>query len=100
MKPKRGWSSAGLSLIEGQYDVYWSTADAAYLLGPPHLTEEKIRQLVHLTGMQPAGKRWMPGRGNRHVRVYAAHELSHAYDAIAGIIESLTAANAAQLKDL
>lgn len=84
---KRGWSSSGLPVIDGHYAEYWSTAEAAYLLGPPFLSEEQVRQLVHLIGMEPAGKRWVKGRGTRHVRVYRAAELVRAYDAIAGVLD-------------
>jgi hypothetical protein len=100
MNTKRGWSSAGLPLIEGHYDIYWSTTEAAYLLGPPQLSEEQVRQLVHLVGMQPVGKRWVKGRGTRHVRVYRANELIRAYEAIAGVIESIIDANVAHLYTL
>jgi hypothetical protein len=86
MATKRGWSSAGLPVIEGNYDIYWSTAEAAYLLGPPSLTEEQVRQLVHLVGLTPVGKRWVKGRTTRHVRVYRASDLIRVYEAIAALM--------------
>lgn len=86
MTVKRGWSSVGLPVIEGDYDIYWSTAEAAYLLGPPSLTEAQVRQLVHLVSLEPVGKRWVKGHGTRHVRVYRAADLIRIYDAIAGVM--------------
>ena len=85
---KRGWSSAGLKLIDTDDPNFWSTADAARLLGPPDLTHQQVRQLVHLAGLQPAGKKRVSaqGRGGRHVRVYSATDLIKAFDAISDII--------------
>lgn len=85
---KRGWSSKGLKQIDPDDPDFWSTADAAKLLGPPELNHTQVRQLVHLAGLEPAGKKRVQinGRGGRHVRVYRAADLIKAYDAIAGIL--------------
>jgi hypothetical protein len=85
---KRGWSSEGLQVVSQDDPGYWSTADAANLLGPPELTQAQVRQLIRLSNLQPAGKRrvTMRGRGGRHVRVYRASELIRAHDAIAQVL--------------
>lgn len=87
-KPKRGWSSEGLDVIAQDDPEFWSTSDASKLLGPPQLTPGQVRQLVRLSGLQPAGKRRVTvrGRGGRHVRVFRATELIQAYEAISGIL--------------
>ncbi len=82
---KKGWSSAGLRQIDTDDPNFWSTADAAKLLGPPDLTHTQVRQLVHLAGLEPAGKKRMD-RGGRHVRVYKATDLIKAYSAISDIL--------------
>lgn len=84
---KRGWSSQGLRIISPDDADYWSTADAAQLLGPPQLSQDQVRQLVNLAGLEPAGKRRMTPSGvkGRHVRVYKADDLIKAYDAISGL---------------
>lgn len=86
--PRRGWSSIGLRTIEADDPNYWSTKDAALLLGPPYLSATQVRQLVRLAGLKPAGKRRMTptGKSGRHVRVYSAVELIKAYDAVANVI--------------
>lgn len=88
---RRGWSSVGLRVIDADDPNYWSTADASKLLGPPYLSQGQVRQLVHLAGLQPAGKRRMTpsGKPGRHVRVYSAVELIKAYDAVSNIIGEL-----------
>lgn len=85
---KRGWSSEGLPVIEPDDDRYWSTADAARLLGPPELTQGQVRQLVALASIPAIGKRRVTirGRGGRHVRVYEAAKLIKAYEAVASVI--------------
>lgn len=85
---KRGWSSQGLKQIDADDPNYWSTADAAKLLGPPELTHAQVRQLVHLAGLEPVGKKrvTIQGRGGRHVRVYRASELIKAFNAIADVL--------------
>lgn len=79
---KRGWTSAGLQVISQDDASYWSTRDAAILLGGG-LKPEQIRSLIRLAGIQPAGKRHGPSKkGGRYVRVYAAIDLIKAYEAI------------------
>ncbi len=82
----RGWSSAGLKQIDQDDPNFWSTAEASSLLGPPDLSHAQVRQLVHLAGLEPKGKKRVQ-RGGRHVRVYSAEELIAAYKAIADIIK-------------
>jgi hypothetical protein len=88
-KASRGWSSQGLEIIEQDDPEYWSTADAARLLGPPILSQAQVRQVVRLSNLQPAGKRRVTvrGRGGRHVRVYKSTELIKAYEAISSILQ-------------
>ncbi len=85
---KRGWSSAGLKQIAPDDPNYWSTAEAASLLGPPTLSHTQVRQLVHLANLEPAGKKRVAirGKGGRHVRVYPAADLIKAFNAIAEIL--------------
>lgn len=89
-KAARGWSSQGLDVVAQDDPAFWSTADAAKLLGPPQLTQAQVRQLVRLSNIQPAGKRRVTvrGRGGRHVRVYRSTELIKAYEAISAILPS------------
>jgi hypothetical protein len=85
----RGWSSKGLRVIAEDDPSFWSTADAARLLGPPELTHAQVRQLVNLAGLEPVGKKRVTvhGRGGRHVRVYKASDLIKAFSAIADILQ-------------
>lgn len=47
-----------------------------------------IRNLIRLTGIQPAGKRrGIARRGGRYVRVYPAAELVKAYEVITDVVE-------------
>lgn len=79
---KRGWTSAGLAVISQDDASYWSTRDAAVLLGGG-LKPEQVRSLIRLAGIQPAGKRHGPSKkGGRYVRVYAAIDLIKAYEAV------------------
>jgi hypothetical protein len=79
---RRGWSSAGLEIIEAGNSSYWSTREAALLLGDG-LKPEQVRSLIRLAGIEPAGKRHGPSRrGGRYVRVYAAIDLIKAYEAV------------------
>lgn len=87
MTVKRGWSSEGLKVIPEEDPNYWSTADAARLLGPPDLSHTQVRQLVHLAGLEPVGKKRLTGRGGRHVRVYRSSDLIKAFNAIADILD-------------
>lgn len=82
--PRRGWSSQNLSVVPLLDPEYWSVFDAAAILGPPKLTEEQVRNLIHLAKLQPAGKRHNGSR-RRHVRVYRAADLLRAYDKIADL---------------
>lgn len=87
---RRGYETKYLPVVSPDDPNYWSVSDAAKLLGPPELTETQVRQLVHLVGMTPKGKR-SGGSRRRHVRVYDAGELSRAYAAIASVLESQAA---------
>lgn len=80
---KRGWTSAGLRIISSDDTSYWSTKDAAMMLG----TEaEQIRNLIRLTGLTPAGKRHGHARrGGRYVRVYSAVDLIRAFETVSEI---------------
>lgn len=83
--PRRGWSSQDLKVVSTSDDRYWSIADAAELLGSPHLSETQVRQLVKLAGLEPVGKR-NAGPRRRHVRVYEAADLIDAFEKIASVI--------------
>ena len=84
---KRGWSSAGLKVVSQDDSSYWSTSEAALLLGP-HLEPDQIRNLIRLAGIVPAGKRHGPSqRGGRYVRVYAAIDLIRAYEAVSDVVK-------------
>ncbi len=84
--PKRGWSSQGLKVVNPDDSSYWSTRDAALLLGDG-LKTETVRSLIRLAGIVPAGKRHGPSkRGGRYVRVYAAIDLIKAYEAISDVV--------------
>lgn len=87
-----GWSSADLPTL-GDDPRYWTAMDAARLLGPPELTVSQVRQLLKLTGIQPAGKRRVTrhGTSGRHARVYPALALIRAFDALYGVTETPTA---------
>jgi hypothetical protein len=85
-RPRRGWSSADLAVVATDDVHYWSVADAATLLGPPTLSQAQVRNLVHLAGLQPKGKRYNGAR-RRHVRVYDATELIEAFDRLASYSE-------------
>jgi len=85
MPPKRGWTSQDLQVVESDDLSYWSTSDAAFLLGGG-LKPEQVRSLIRLAGITPAGKRHgLSRRGGRYVRVYAAVDLIRAYDAISDV---------------
>jgi len=83
-QPRRGWSSRDLEVVPLLDPRYWSVFDAASLLGPPRLTEGQVRNLIHLAGLEPAGKRHNGSR-RRHIRVYLAENLIEAYDKIAAL---------------
>lgn len=83
--PRRGWSSGDLKVVRTDDPDFWSVADASALLGPPALTENQVRQLVRLAGLEPAGKR-NAGSRRRHVRVYPAAAFIQAFEKIATII--------------
>lgn len=80
--PRRGWSSQGLPVVAVDDPAYWSVFDAATLLGPPTLSESRVRNLIALANLRPAGKRHNGSR-KRHVRVYRAAELLDAYEKVA-----------------
>ena len=83
----RGWSSAGLRTV-GDDDALWTVADAATLLGPPHLNEVQVRQLITMLSIEPVGKRRVTPSGTpgRHARVYQAEALIKAYDALSRVV--------------
>jgi len=83
---RRGYATSTLPVVPPDDERYWSVSDASRILGPPDLTEAQVRQLVHLFGFQPAGKR-NGGSRRRHVRVYDAEKLARAYAAIASVLE-------------
>lgn len=83
-QPRRGWSSRDLAVVPLLDPRYWSVFDAASLLGPPRLSESQVRDLIHLAGLEPVGKR-PNGSRRRHVRVYLAENLIEAYDKIAAL---------------
>jgi hypothetical protein len=82
---KRGYATRELPVIASDDPRYWAVSDAATLLGPPDLSEAQVRQLIHLIGLEPVGKR-SGGSRRRHVRVYDANHLARAYAAIANVI--------------
>jgi hypothetical protein len=83
----RGWTSSDLEVVESDDFSYWSTSDAATLLGGG-LTTSQVRDLIRLAGIQPAGKRrGVARKGGRYVRVYAAVDLIRAYEAILDAME-------------
>ena len=80
--PKRGWVSDRLPVVNPDDLSYWSTSDAAMLLGSD-LTAAQIRALIRLAGLQPSGKRrGIARKGGRYVRVYSAVSLIRAHEAI------------------
>lgn len=83
----RGWSSTGLKTL-GDSPDHWTPAEAAAILGPPHLDAAQVRQLIRLAGLEPAGKRRVTahGRAGRHARVYPAADLIRAYEAVWGVL--------------
>jgi hypothetical protein len=85
---RRGYATMTLPVVSMDDERYWSVSDAARLLGPPDLSDAQVRQLIHLFGFQPAGKR-NGGSRRRHVRVYDAEKLARAYAAIASVLETV-----------
>lgn len=86
--PKRGWTSAGLTVIPNDDASFWSTHDAAIMLGDD-LKPDQIRSLIRLARIEPAGKRRaFARRGGRYVRVYAATDLIRAYEAVSDVMDS------------
>jgi hypothetical protein len=84
---KRGWTSSELGIVNSDDFSYWSTSDAATLLGGG-LTTAQVRDLIRLAGIQPTGKRQgIARKGGRYVRVYAAVDLIRAYEAILEAVE-------------
>lgn len=83
---KRGYATRQLPVVAPDDVRFWSVSDAARLLGPPDLDESQVRQLIHLIGLEPTGKR-SGGSRRRHVRVYDASRLARAFAAIAGVME-------------
>ncbi len=83
---RRGWTSAGLKVIQPDDYSYWAVSDAVLLLGGG-LKPEQIRSLIRLAGIIPAGKRHgLSRRGGRYVRVYSALDLIRAYEAVADVM--------------
>jgi hypothetical protein len=85
----KGWSSVGLPTV-GDDPYLWTVADAAKLLGPPVLSERRVRDLIRLIGLEPVGKRRVSplGQSGRHARVYECGRLIEAYDRLAGLTEA------------
>lgn len=71
------WSGEGLRIVDGDWAVLWSTADAAWLLDVP---VREVREKLRKRGVRAAGKRFDRGRGRRHVPVYAAEDVLEALD--------------------
>lgn len=80
-----GWTSGELAVVKDD-PRYWSVAEAAYLLGPPQLTEAQVRHLVRMFSLTPIGKR-ANGPRRRYVRVYNALELIEAYERLTEVTE-------------
>jgi hypothetical protein len=81
---RRGWTTAGLTLVEAD-DRLWTIGEAARLLGPPVLKEYQVRQLVVMMQLKPVGTR-RPDRVDkrgRQPRVYRAIDFIRAYDVLA-----------------
>lgn len=83
-QPRRGWSSQNLPVVPLLDERYWSVFDAATLLGPPKLSESRVRNLINLAQLRPVGKR-PNGPKKRHVRVYLAADLVRAYEQVAAL---------------
>ena len=84
--PKRGWTSEHLEVVDPDDLSYWSTSDAAYLLGGG-LRPEQVRNLIRLAGISPAGKRrGLSRRGGRYIRVYSAVDLIRVYEAVSDVM--------------
>jgi len=81
---KRGWSSAGLPVIYGEDDRFWTVNEAIAQLGKPILSAGQLRSLIRLHGLQPCGKKRTTkiGTSGRYSRVYKAEELIKLHDTL------------------
>lgn len=84
--PRRGWSSQGLPVVPSNDPAFWSVYDMTVVLG---LTEDQVRSLIKLVGLQRVGKRH-GGPRKRHVPVYRAREALDAYDKVAPVLGVLS----------
>lgn len=83
---RHGWTAGHLKLLDEDDPRYWSTAEAARLLGPPQLTEAQVRVLVNILRLEPKGKK-PAGSGRRHVRAYDAVKLIGIYERLLEVTE-------------
>lgn len=77
---ERGWSSAGLALVEKD-ERLWTVEEAARLLGAP-CSAARLRFLIDWYAIEPVGTRRpdrIDARGRRP-RVYRAIDIIKAYD--------------------
>jgi hypothetical protein len=79
----RGWTTAGLSLVETD-ERLWTVAQASRLLGPPVLQQWEVRRIIRWMNIQPVGtcKQDGPEKRGRQPRVYRAVDLIRAYDVL------------------
>ena len=77
---KRGWTSAGLSLVE-QDERQWTVDDAARLLEE---RPDDVRWLIRRLNIEPVGTRRpdRPDKRGRQPRVYWAIDLIRAHDTL------------------
>lgn len=77
---KRGWSSAGLTLV-GEDERLWTVEEASRFLGE---RQDDVRWLIRRLAITPVGTR-RPDREDkrgRQPRVYRAIDLIRAYDSL------------------
>ncbi len=79
----RGWSAAGLCLVETD-ERLWTAEQAAQLLGPPVLASWEVRRIIRWMSIQPVGTCKQDGqeKRGRQPRVYRAVDLIRAYDVL------------------
>lgn len=82
---ERGWTSAGLSVVE-QDDRLWTVAQAARYIAPAGVSLTNacadVRWTIRRFNIQPVGtcKQDGPEKRGRQPRVYRAIDLIQAYD--------------------
>jgi hypothetical protein len=87
----RGWTSAGLALVE-QDDRLWTVAQAARFIAPAGLSEASacadIRWTIRRLNIEPVGTCKQDGaeRRGRQPRLYRAIDLIRAYDRFSRIV--------------